>query len=47
MSLCLIALESNANLPNLAVQEDGWEVESLILPYEVLMIWNHSTSRQG
>ena len=47
MSLCLIALESNANLPDLAAREDGWEVESLIVPYEVLLVWNHSTSREG
>ena len=45
MSLYLIALESNANLPDLAVREDGWEVESLIVPCEVLLVqWNHSTS---
>ena len=24
-SLCLIALESNANLPDYAAREDGWE----------------------
>ena len=38
---------SNANLPDLAVREDGWEAESLIVPCEVLLVWNHSTSRQG
>ena len=42
MTLCLIvlesnanmpdALESNANLPDLAAREDGWEVDSLIVP---------------
>ena len=47
MSLRLIALESNTNLPDLAVREDGLEVESLIVPCEVLLVWNHSTSRQG
>ena len=29
------------------VREDGWEVESLIVPGEVLLVWNHSTSRRG
>ena len=33
MSLCLIALKINANLPDLAVREDGWEVESLIVGF--------------
>ena len=47
MSLRLIALERDVNLPDLAVREDGWEVESLIVPYEVLLVWNHSTGRQG
>ena len=47
MSLCLIALGSNANLPDLAIREDGWEVESVSVPFEVLLVWNHSTSRQG
>ena len=47
MSLHLIALERDVNLPDLAVWEDGWEVESLIVPCEVLLVWNHSTSRQG
>lgn len=46
-SLCLIALESNANLPDLAAREDSREVEWLIVPCEVLLVWNHSTSRQG
>ena len=46
-SLCLIALESNANLPDLAAREDDCEVESLIVPCEVKLGWNHSTSRQG
>ena len=46
-SLCLIALESNANVPDLVVREYGWEVESLIMLCEVLLVWNHSTSRQG
>ena len=44
MPLCLIALENNVNLPDLAAREDGWEVESLILLCEVLLVWNHSTS---
>ena len=39
VSLRLIVLESNVNLPNLAVREDGWEVESLIVPCEVLLVW--------
>ena len=47
MSLGLIALEREVNLPDLAVREDGWEVESLIVPCEVLLVWNDSTSRQG
>ena len=47
MSLCFIALESDVNLPDLAVREDGWEVESLIVPCDVLLVWNLSTSRQG
>ena len=47
MSLCLIALESSANLADLTVREDGREVQSLIVPCEVLLVWNHSTSRQG
>ena len=47
MSLCLITLESNANLPDLAAREGGCEVESFIVPCEVLLVWNHSTSRQG
>ena len=48
MSLRLIAVERDVNLPDLAVREDGWEVESisLIVPCEVLLVWNHSTSRQ-
>ena len=47
MSLRLIALERDVNLPDLAVREDGWEVESLIVPCKVLLVWNHSISRQG
>ena len=47
MSLRLIALESDVSLPDFAVREDGREVESLIVPCEVLLVWNHSTSRQG
>ena len=47
MSLRLIALETNVNLPDLAVRDDGLEVETLIVPREVLLVWNHSTSRQG
>ena len=46
-SLCLIALESSANLPDLSARENGWEVESLIAPWEILLVWNHSSSRQG
>ena len=45
MSLRLIALERDVNLPDLAVREDGWKVESLIVPCEVLLVWSHSTSR--
>ena len=33
--MCLISLENNVNLPDLAAREDGWEVASLILLYEV------------
>ena len=44
MPMCLIAFENNVNLPDLAAREDGWEVESLILLCEVLLVWNHSTS---
>ena len=44
MPLCLIAPESNVNLPDLAAREDGWEVASLILLCEVLLVWNHRTS---
>ena len=44
ISLCLIALESDVNLPDLAVREDGWEVESLIVPHGILLVWNHSAS---
>ena len=45
MSLCLVALKSNVNLPDLAAWEHGWEVvESLIVPCEVLLVRNHSTS---
>ena len=47
MSLRLIALERDVNLRDLAVRENGWEVESLIVPCEVLLVWNYSTSRQG
>ena len=36
MSLRLVALEGDVNLPDLAVREDGSEVESLIVPCEVL-----------
>ena len=43
MPLCLIALENNENLSDMAAREDGWEVESLILLCEVLLVWNHST----
>ena len=42
MSLLFFAFESNANLPDLAAREDGWEVESLIVS-EVLLVWNHGT----
>ena len=42
--MCLIAFENTVNLPDLAAREDGWEVESLILLFEVLLVWNHSTS---
>ena len=45
MSLCLVALKSYVNLPDLAAWEHGWEVvESLIVPCEVLLVRNHSTS---
>jgi len=44
MSLGLIALESGINLPDLAAWEHGWEVESLIMPYKVLLVRNHCTS---
>ena len=45
MSLRLIALESDVNLPDLAAREGGCEAESLIVPWEVLLVWNDSTSR--
>ena len=32
---------------DLAVREDGSEVESPIVPCEVLLVWNYSTSMQG
>ena len=37
MSLHLIALESDVNFPDLAVREDGWAVESLIVPCGILL----------
>ena len=43
MSLCMVALESYVNLPDVAAW-DGQEVESLIVPCEVLLFRNHSTS---
>lgn len=31
-------------VPDLAAREDSWEVQSLIAPCEVLLVWNHNTS---
>ena len=47
MPLCLIALENNVNLPDLAAREDGWEVESLILLCEVLLVWTQAPQAQN
>ncbi len=42
--LWLIALESDVHLADLAAREHGWEVESFVVPCEVLLARNHSTS---
>ena len=44
MSLCLVAVESLVSLPDLASRQHGWEVESLIVPCEVLLVRNQGTS---